>query len=143
MLQASPRGMPADRADQATAMSDDDAPRPPHPAGDFDARLRKAQETYRPAAQESGGRQAQAGRGSALGSAFRLGTELVAAVLVGGGIGWALDYVLGTGPWLLLVFFMLGVVAGLINVTREARAMNLRALQGASENTDEGRQGEK
>lgn len=122
-------------------MSDDDAPRHPRPGGDFDARLRKAQETYRPATQQSGGAQSQAGRGSALGTAFRLGTELVAAVLVGAGIGWGLDHALGTGPWLLLVFFMLGVVAGLVNVTREARAMNLRALREASR--EEGRQGEK
>lgn len=124
-------------------MSDDHVPRPPRPTGDFDARLRKAQETYRPAPRKSGDGGTRAGRGNALGTAFRLGTELVAAVLVGGGIGWALDYVLGTGPWLMLVFFMLGVVAGLVNVTREARAMNLRAMQGAQPESDEGRQGEK
>ncbi len=61
---------------------------------------------------------------SKLGAAFRLVTELLAAVIVGGGIGWALDRVLGTSPLLLIVMFMLGVAAGMRNVIRTARQMN-------------------
>ena len=61
---------------------------------------------------------------SKLGAAFRLVTELLAAVIVGGGIGWALDRVLGTAPLLLIVMFMLGVAAGMRNVIRTARQMN-------------------
>jgi ATP synthase protein I len=61
---------------------------------------------------------------SQLGIAFRLVTELLAGVIVGGGIGWALDRVLGTSPFLLIVLFLLGVAAGMRNVIRAASEMN-------------------
>jgi ATP synthase protein I len=51
---------------------------------------------------------------------FRLSSELVAGVLVGAGIGWALDHVLGISPWGLIVFLLLGFVAGVVNVMRAA-----------------------
>ena len=61
---------------------------------------------------------------SKLGVAFRLVSELLAGVIVGGGIGWALDRVFGTSPILLIVMFLLGVAAGMRNVIRTAREMN-------------------
>ncbi len=60
-------------------------------------------------------------RGSALGKAFRLSTELVAGVAGGGVLGYFLDQWLGTRPWLLLLFLLLGVAAGLLNAIRTAR----------------------
>ncbi len=63
-------------------------------------------------------------RQSQLGIAFRLVTELVAGVVVGGAAGWALDRVFGTSPILLIVFFFAGVAAGFRNVLRTAREMN-------------------
>ena len=63
---------------------------------------------------------------SKMGIAFRLVTELLAAVIVGGAIGWALDRVLGTSPFLLIVMFLLGVAAGMRNVVRAARDMDER-----------------
>src|SRR5712691_5774283 len=51
---------------------------------------------------------------------FRLSSELVAGVLVGAGIGWALDRILGISPWGLIVFLLLGFTAGVINVMRAA-----------------------
>ncbi len=63
-------------------------------------------------------------RQNAFGMAMRLSTDLVAAVLVGGFIGWMLDDWLGTKPVLLLVFFPLGVAAGIVNVFRTANRMN-------------------
>ena len=51
---------------------------------------------------------------------FRLSSELVAGVLVGAGIGWALDRVLGISPWGLIIFLMLGFAAGVLNVMRTA-----------------------
>ena len=42
---------------------------------------------------------------------FRIGTELIAAVIVGGLIGFGLDSWLGTKPWLLVVFVLLGNLA--------------------------------
>ena len=46
-------------------------------------------------------------KGLFMGSAFRLGTELVAAVVVGTIIGFILDNWFGTKPWLLIIFFTL------------------------------------
>jgi ATP synthase protein I len=51
---------------------------------------------------------------------FRLSSELVAGVLVGSGIGWLIDKGLGTLPWGMFVFAMLGFAAGVWNVMRQA-----------------------
>jgi ATP synthase protein I len=52
--------------------------------------------------------------------AIRLGAEFVAGVLVGAGLGWLIDLWLGTSPWGLVVFLLLGFVAGVLNVLRAA-----------------------
>jgi ATP synthase protein I len=57
---------------------------------------------------------------SAIARGFRLSTELVAGVLVGAFIGWALDKWLGISPWGMIVFLLLGFAAGVINVMRAA-----------------------
>ena len=62
-------------------------------------------------------------RGLFMGSAFRLGTELVAAVVVGTIIGFILDNWFDTKPWLILIFFFIGVIAGIMNVIRSAKKM--------------------
>ena len=62
-------------------------------------------------------------RGLFMGSAFRLGTELVAAVVVGTIIGFILDNWFGTKPWFIITFFFLGVLAGILNVIRVANNM--------------------
>ena len=62
-------------------------------------------------------------RGSFMGSAFKLGTELVAAVGVGTIIGFILDGWFGTKPWLIIIFFFLGTAAGMLNVFRTANRM--------------------
>ena len=60
---------------------------------------------------------------SSIGAAFKLSTELVAAVAVGTIIGFILDKTFGTKPWFILIFFFVGVVAGIINVFRSAKNM--------------------
>ena len=60
---------------------------------------------------------------STIGVAFKLSTELVSAVAVGTIIGFILDKTFGTKPWLILIFFFVGVVAGIINVIRSAKKM--------------------
>ena len=62
-------------------------------------------------------------RGSFMGNAFKLGTELVAAVLVGTIIGFILDTWFDTKPWLIIFFFFLGAAAGMLNVIRTANRM--------------------
>jgi ATP synthase protein I len=51
---------------------------------------------------------------------FRLSSELVAGVVVGAGLGWLIDHVLGISPWGLIVFLLLGFAAGVLNVMRSA-----------------------
>ena len=51
---------------------------------------------------------------------FRLSSELIAGVVVGAGIGWGIDKLLSTSPWGLIVFVLLGFIAGVINVIRSA-----------------------
>ena len=62
-------------------------------------------------------------RGSFMGNAFKLGTELVAAVGVGTIIGFILDSWFGTKPWLIIIFFLFGSAAGIVNVIKAAKRM--------------------
>jgi ATP synthase protein I len=64
------------------------------------------------------GRARAAGSGFARG--FRLASELVAGVLVGAGVGWVLDRLIGTSPFGLIIFLLLGFAAGIVNVVRAA-----------------------
>ena len=66
-------------------------------------------------------------RGSALGQAFKISIELVAGVAVGGFIGWYLDGWLGTRPWLLVLFLVLGFAGGMMNTIRTAQRMQKAA----------------
>ncbi len=56
-----------------------------------------------------------AGVGAIMG---RVATELVAGIIVGAFIGWMLDNWLGTSPFLLVLLFFLGAMAGMLNVWR-------------------------
>ena len=66
----------------------------------------------------SQGLQKEQSPGGPLGYAMRIGVELVAGVLAGALVGYALDQWLGTRPWLFLVCFLLGAVAGFVNIYR-------------------------
>ena len=61
-----------------------------------------------------------AARASAMARGFRLSSELVAGVVVGAVIGWGFDRLLSTSPFGLIVFFLLGFAAGVVNVVRSA-----------------------
>jgi ATP synthase protein I len=53
-----------------------------------------------------------------LGLGLRIGIELVVAIVVATGLGWAIDRWFGTRPWGMIVLFFLGVAAGMLNVYR-------------------------
>ena len=58
-----------------------------------------------------------------LGNAFKISTEFVASVVVGSTIGFILDSLFDTKPWLIILFFIIGVTAGILNVIRSAKIM--------------------
>tara|TARA_B100000989_G_scaffold253005_1_gene201332 strand:+ start:176 stop:454 length:279 start_codon:yes stop_codon:yes gene_type:complete len=60
---------------------------------------------------------------SNLGQAFKMSTELVSAVAVGTIIGFILDKWFDTKPWLILIFFFVGVIAGIMNVIKSAKKL--------------------
>lgn len=78
----------------------------------LEARLKEAE------SRRAGAKGSRDERGQGMGLAVKIGTELVAGVLVGVGIGWMLDRWLGTKPWLMVVFFVLGAAAGFVGVIR-------------------------
>jgi ATP synthase protein I len=55
---------------------------------------------------------------SSWGIGLRVGVEMVSALVVAVAIGYGLDRVFGTRPFLLLVFLPLGMAAGVMNVWR-------------------------
>jgi len=106
--------------------------KPPSSLADLAARLKAARD------RREGGKvevaDATGGRLSGIGFAFRVGVELVSALIVGAGLGWLLDQWLGTGPWLMVVLLFFGMGAGILNVYRAAnRLSGIAADRGAGE----------
>ena len=61
---------------------------------------------------------------ASLGKAFKISTELVAAVFIGSTIGFILDNWFDTKPLLTICFFFIGVAAGILNVFKSAKRMH-------------------
>lgn len=99
----------------------------PSPLKDLDARLNAARQhrsgRVRGNSDGKGGTSAATG----IGFAFRIGTELVAALIIGVAIGYGLDTWLETKPWFLVLFFLLGAAAGFVNVFRAVSGYGLAA----------------
>ena len=66
---------------------------------------------------------------ASFGKALKISTELVAAVVVGSTIGFLLDSWFDTKPVLIICFFFMGVVAGILNVFRSAKKMHKKLLK--------------
>lgn len=111
-----------------------DKQRPPS-LEELGARLRKAQETRNPAGQPPEPQSRQ------FGVAYRILVEMLAGVLVGGGLGWLLDHWLGTRPWFLLAMIVLGFAAGMSNAYRVTRQYAARAERESGSNNNAGSSG--
>jgi ATP synthase protein I len=85
----------------------------------FEQRLAAAQDNARTdrSAPDSPHRSAAAGQ-SAVNLAMRLGVELVAAMVIAVVIGWGLDKLFHTKPWLMVLMVPVGMAAGLRNLIR-------------------------
>jgi ATP synthase protein I len=100
----------------------------PSPENEFDARLRRLRQQV---GEEKGGGGPRGGEPRTGGGwAFKLSVELLAGLVVGGGIGWFLDDWLGTTPLMLIVFFLLGGAAGIWTVYKSTLRTNQSALDG-------------
>jgi ATP synthase protein I len=89
--------------------------------GSLDHRLSEIRDSRKIRTDQSGTESGNgAARASAMARGFRLSSELVAGVVVGAIIGWGFDRLLSTSPWGLIVFFLLGFAAGVVNVMRSA-----------------------
>lgn len=91
---------------------------------DLARRIARARRDDQPDVDASGGQ--RGGNLTVWARAARLGTEFIAAVLVGTGAGYGLDLLLGTRPWLMLVMLLVGFGAGILNVVRAAADMNAK-----------------
>lgn len=87
---------------------------------DHDERLRALREKIEAGRRRDAERTGEGTKSSMAGvaEALKLGSEFVAGVIVGAAFGWAFDYFLGTSPWGLIVFLLLGFAAGTLNVLR-------------------------
>ena len=92
--------------------------------GSLDHRLSEIRDSRKIGTGQSGNEQdAAQAKASAMAIGLRLSSELVAGVLVGAALGWGFDRLLSTSPWGLIVFLLLGFVAGVVNVMRAAGVM--------------------
>ena len=103
-------------------MADDHSKSSSDRLGELDKRLKRARKA------DLRGDQRTNRRGTALGLGFRIAVDLVSAVAVGVGLGYFLDWLLGTSPWFLLLLMPCGMAAGILNVMRLAKAEEARRL---------------
>ena len=89
-----------------------------HERQSFEERLAKARDSAGLDRPPREGRPETASDSSAMRLAMRLGVEMVAALVIAVVIGWGLDRLFHTRPWLMIAFVPLGAAAGLRNVFR-------------------------
>lgn len=91
---------------------------------DLEARRKKLQAELNEVRREAGLEKAQERKAEAsrkgYAEAMKLSSEFIAAIAVGGVLGWVLDRYAGTSPWGMIVLLLLGFCAGVLNVLRSA-----------------------
>jgi len=94
--------------------------------------LKRLGERIEAAGRQHAGSENQSASNSSLSIAFRLGTELVSAVVVGSGLGWGIDWAFEhwahfhTRPVGMVVMFFLGAATGIRNVSRTAQQISAK-----------------
>ncbi|MCB1414908.1 MAG: AtpZ/AtpI family protein [Nitratireductor sp.] len=81
-------------------------------------------EKRRPREEEAGKETSPGNARSGYAIALRLSSEFISAILVGAGIGYLLDTFVGTTPWGMIVFLLIGFAAGIVNVLRSSGEMS-------------------
>jgi ATP synthase protein I len=115
------------------------------PQDPLNALGRRIEEAQRAAGSPAGQRddRARSPFAAAMAFAWRIGLELMVAVGVGTGAGWAIDRWLGTRPWGMIILFFLGVAAGMLNVWRAVTgagmAVGFRQQRQAARTAKDGR----
>ena len=89
--------------------------------GDLASRIARAQ-NERPA--QAAADRVRQGEMTGMGRAFRLASEFVAAIVVGGALGFGVDWVFKTQPWGIVIFMLLGFAAGVLNIIRATAELN-------------------
>lgn len=109
---------------------------------EFDRRRRRLDEALAERKRQERAVEEQTRTSSGVGYAvaLRLSSEFIAGILLGTGIGWVIDQLAGTSPWGLIVFFLLGFCAGVLNVLRSSGLVAEAGIKSA--NRDDGSSGE-
>lgn len=97
---------------------------------ELDARIRAARERE---TEEAGRNNERRNPSQGIGLGMRLSVEFVAGVAVGVGLGYFLDRLIGTAPWLMVLFLLLGGAAGVANAYRAAKGMDASVGLGAAQ----------
>ena len=89
--------------------------------GDLASRIARARDV-RPA--QAAADRVRQNEMSGMGRAFRLASEFIAAIVVGGALGFGVDWVFKTQPWGIVIFILLGFAAGVVNIIRATSELN-------------------
>jgi ATP synthase protein I len=134
-----PRSPAASVESMSDARKNGDRDKQPTDEAALSARLQRLNESLghaRGAGRPSSGPGAdRATTASGYARGFRLSSELVAGVVVGAGLGWLIDRWLGSSPWGLMIFLLLGFAAGVLNVMRSAGLVAGTALDDSTRRT--------
>jgi ATP synthase protein I len=95
----------------------------PRELDQFDAKLKAARDRIEGRDAGSG---ASSYNDSLAGIGYRMSIELVVGICVGLGLGWLIDWVMGTRPWFMIGLMFLGLVAAIFNVVRLSKDVQRR-----------------
>jgi ATP synthase protein I len=95
----------------------------PRDLDQFDAKLKAARDRIE--GREEGSKKASY-NDSLVGVGYRMSIELVVGICAGLGLGWLIDWQMGTKPWFMLILMFVGLAAGILNVVRLSKDIQRR-----------------